>query len=80
MNWGMLPFQMEAEPEFQVGDYIYIPGIRKALDGDLKNIKAYLLGSRIKEMDLFIADMTREEREIVKAGCLINYNRNRAKE
>ena len=32
MNWGMLPFQMEAEPGFEVGDYIYIPGIRKALD------------------------------------------------
>ena len=73
----MLPFQMEAAPEFEVGDYIYVPGIRKLLDGDLKNIKAYVLGTNVKEITLYLADMTPEEREIVKAGCLINFNRNR---
>lgn len=78
MNWGMIPFQMAEEPEFEVGDYIFVPGIRKALDGDLKNITAYQVkGNEMKELDLFIADMTSEEREIVKAGCLINYNKNR---
>ncbi len=77
MNWGMLPFQMAADPEFEVGDYIYIPGIRQILDGDLKDIKAYVLGDKVKELTLYIADMTPEEREIVKAGCLINFNRNR---
>ena len=77
MNWGMIPFQMEAEPEFEVGDYIYVPGIRKALEGDMKHIKAYVIGDTVKELDLYVADMTAEEREIVKAGCLINYNRNR---
>lgn len=78
MNWGMLPFQMEEEPEFGVGDYLYIPDIRRQLDGDLKAIKAYVLGDEVKEISLYIADMTPEEREIVKAGCLINYNRNRS--
>lgn len=77
INWGMLPFQMEAAPEFEVGDYIYVPGIRKLLDGDLKDIKAYVLGTNVKEITLYLADMTPEEREIVKAGCLINFNRNR---
>ncbi len=78
MNWGMIPFQMTEEPEFEVGDYIFVPGIRKALDGDLKNINAYQVkGNEMKELHLFIADMTSEEREIVKAGCLINYNKNR---
>ncbi|GLB24039.1 hydratase [Lacrimispora xylanolytica] len=78
MNWGMIPFQMAEEPEFEVGDYIFVPGIRKALDGDLKNITAYQVkGNEMKELHLFIADMTSEEREIVKAGCLINYNKNR---
>lgn len=78
MNWGMIPFQMTEEPEFEVGDYIFVPGIRKALDGDLKNITAYQVkGNEMKELHLFIADMTSEEREIVKEGCLINYNKNR---
>ncbi len=75
MNWGMIPFQMEAEPEFEVGDYIFVPGIRGALDGDLKDIKAYVIkGGKAAEISLYIADMTPDERKIVKAGCLINYN------
>ncbi|PNV60602.1 hydratase [Clostridium sp. chh4-2] len=77
MNWGMLPFQMEAEPEFEVGDYIYVPNVKEALDGDMKDIKAYVIGDTIKELNLYIADMTPDEKKIVKAGCLINYNRNR---
>lgn len=81
INWGMLPFQMEEEPDFEVGDYIYVPGIKTALEGDLKEIPAYVLGkdgtAPIKEIRLYMADLTAEERQIVKAGCLINYNRNR---
>ena len=56
---------------------IFVPNIRKALDGDMKDIKAYVISDNIKELDLYIADMTPNEKEIVKAGCLINYNRNR---
>lgn len=77
MNWGMLPFQMKGEPEFEVGDYIYIPGIKAALGGDMKDIKAYVIGKETKELSLYIADMTDDEKKIVKAGCLINYNRNK---
>ncbi|HCK87483.1 MAG TPA: hypothetical protein DHW39_01605, partial [Erysipelotrichaceae bacterium] len=78
MNWGMIPFQMESEPQFEVGDYIFVPGIRKALDGDLKNIPAYVIRNhQAEKIELFIAEMTADERKIVKAGCLINYNRAR---
>ena len=77
MNWGMLPFQMKEEPNFEIGDYIYIPNVKAALDGDMQDIKAYVLGDEIKEISLYIADMTADEKKIVKAGCLINYNRNR---
>ena len=82
MNWGMLPFQMDAEPDaFEVGDYIFVPGIRKALDDNaLSDIKAYVIkDGKAEALDLYIADMTENEREIVKAGCLINFNRNRKK-
>ena len=80
MNWGMIPFQMVEEPEFEVGDYIYVPGAKAALDGDLKDIKAYVINAdtkAVKEISLYVADMTADERKIVKAGCLINYNRAR---
>ena len=76
MNWGMIPFQMKDEPDaFEVGSYIYVPQIRKALDGDMKDIKAYVIGDEIREISLYVADMTPDEKKIVKAGCLINYNR-----
>ena len=80
MNWGMVPFQMEAEPNFEVGDYVFVPGIRAALDGDLKNIAAYVVRAdgAVEQIELYIADMTAEERAIVKAGCLINYNKFKA--
>ncbi len=77
MNWGMIPFQMKQEPQFEVGDYIYIPDIKAALDGDMQDIKAYVVGADIKEISLYIAPMTEDEKKIVRAGCLINYNRSR---
>ena len=77
MNWGMVPFQMKGDPDFEVGDVIYVPGVRAALDGDMKDIKAYIIGDTVKEIHLYIADMTPDEKKIVKAGCLINYNRER---
>ena len=80
MNWGMLPFQMKDEPNFEIGDYIYIPNAKAALDGDMNDIKAYVLGDTVKEISLYIADMTEDEKKIVKAGCLINYTRNRNKD
>jgi aconitate hydratase len=81
MNWGMIPFHLKGEPDaFEVGDYIYVPGIRKALDGDLSDIKAYVVkDGKAVQIDLYIMDMTKNEREIVKAGCLINFNRNKRK-
>lgn len=78
MNWGMIPFQTKDEPDFEVGDYIYVPGVKEALDGDLKDIRAYVVkAGKVKELTLYVAEMTKEERAIVKAGCLINYNKNR---
>lgn len=77
INWGMLPFQMKDDASFNVGDYIYIPNVIEALDGDMKDIKAYVVGDTLQEISLYIADMTDDEKKIIKAGCLINFNRNR---
>ncbi len=75
MNWGMLPFQMKNEPAFEIGDYILVPNVLDAMDGDMQHIKAYVLGDEVKEIELYIAPMTEDEKKIVKAGCLINFNR-----
>ena len=75
MNWGMLPIQMKNEPAFEIGDYILVPNVLDAMDGDMQSIKAYVLGDEVKEIELYIAPMTEDEKKIVKAGCLINFNR-----
>ena len=75
MNWGMLPCQMKNEPAFEIGDYILVPNVLDAMDGDMQSIKAYVLGDEVKEIELYIAPMTEDEKKIVKAGCLINFNR-----
>ncbi len=81
MNWGMVPFHLKGQPtDFDVDDYIYVPHILEALDGDLKDIPAYVIkDGQAKEIHLYIQDMTADERAIVKAGCLINFNRNKKK-
>ncbi len=79
INWGMVPFRLNGAPDvFEVGSWIYIPGIREALYSYPQDIKAYVIRNNgIEEISLTIGEMTDEEKEIVKAGCLINYNRNR---
>lgn len=77
MNWGMLPFHLKDDPSvLSVGAYVYVPGIRALLDGDLSDIPAFVIrDGKAKEIHLYILDMTENERKIVKAGCLINFNR-----
>ena len=82
MNWGMMPFQMKGEPLFQTGDWIYVPDALKALDSAGQDIPAYVIpaGSGAggpQKISLYLSDMTETEKEIVRAGCLINFNRNR---
>ena len=79
MNWGMLPFLLDSEPDFEVGDYIFVPNIKKHLRGDMSKIPAYIIGENIKEISLSIAEMTDAETSIVEAGSLINYNKSKIK-
>ena len=76
INWGMLPFIAEDVKDWNIqpGDRLWIPGIRAVLEGDGEAAQAVLLqnGSE-KPVTLRLPGMTREERDIVLAGCLINY-------
>ena len=78
MNWGMIPFHLKGEPTmFEVDDYIYVPNARTAMDGDLSDIPAYVIkNGKAEEIHLYVQPMTENERKIVKAGSLINFNRN----
>ena len=76
VNWGMLPFVAEDVKEWnlQPGDKLYIPGIRAALEKGAEEVAATLFQNETeKAVTLKLPGMTREERDIVLAGCLINY-------
>lgn len=75
INWGMVPFVLNGEPDFADDDYIFVPDIKKALDTDMKEIKAYVIGEEIRPLSLAIEPLTDEEKEIIRCGSLINYNR-----
>ncbi len=77
INWGMLPFLIPEGPlPFQNLDYIYIPGIRKAVEEKAAVIKAYVVGKDKKiAFEMTLGELTDEERQIILKGCLINYNR-----
>ena len=77
INWGMLPFLIEEGTlPFQNLDYLFVPGIRKAVEDKQEEIRAYAVGNGgMKEFDLRLGDLTDEERRIILMGCLINYNR-----
>ncbi|MBQ9489657.1 MAG: hydratase [Lachnospiraceae bacterium] len=80
INWGMLPFLIqEGELPFKNLDYLFIPGIKKAVEEKTEVIKAYKVdmasGKLGEAFDLRLGELTDEERQIILKGCLINYNR-----
>ena len=77
VNWGMLPF-IAADLEsvnLQPGDRVYIPGVRALLEGEGDTIQANIFrqSGGQDSLTLTLPGLTREEREIILAGCLINY-------
>ena len=77
INWGMLPFLIdEGELPFKNKDYLFIPGIRAAVQNKETEVPAYVVkDGDLKEFTLRLGEMTDDERQIILDGCLINYNR-----
>ena len=76
VNWGMLPFIADglAEKNIQPGDRLYLPGIRALLEGDGEELTGTLIQNGAETpITLKLPGLTREERDIILAGCLINY-------
>ena len=77
VNWGMLPFILDnaAASNIQPGDRLFLPAVRQALASGLEETRAVLYRTSGKEeqITLRLPDLTRSEREIILAGCLMNY-------
>ena len=76
INWGIMPFTIAPETKFdyEVGDFVFVPGIRQAvLDGKEEIDAKVITKNGVKDIHLFFQNLTKDERTILTEGCLMNY-------
>lgn len=76
INWGILPFINPAKDiELEVGEHIYLPGIREALLNNNFPFTAIVIGKdgSTRRLELEIGELTAIERQTLLAGNLMNY-------
>ena len=81
INWGIVPFTIGPDTPFnyEVGDYVFVPGIRQAILGGAEEIEARVISRDGKStpITLYFKPLTQDERQILADGCLMNYYKNR---
>ena len=72
INWGMLPLTLPEDIpfEYQPGDQLVLPGIRAAVESGADEVTGTING---KSYTFTIGPLTDREREILLAGCLMNW-------
>ena len=79
INWGMIPFVCE-KPVLKVGDYIFVESIAAAIAGGEERIVAKVFsGGKQRDIVLTVGALTEDERKIILEGCLINFNKKKAR-
>jgi aconitate hydratase len=77
INWGILPFTLDRDTAFdyQPGDCVFVPGIRKAIEEGREDIPAQVIcaDGSVHNLLLHVRGLTADEKEILLDGCLMNY-------
>lgn len=75
VNWGMLPFTIDKdEADFTTENFIFIPNIKSLIGNGDTAIPAYIVSAdSVKQVNLYLKNLTDTENTIISAGCLINY-------
>jgi aconitate hydratase len=74
INWGIIPFEMKEDINFKVGDYLLVPGIKKALKDAIEIVEGYVFSDgQVNRIVLSLPDMSADERRVLISGCLMNY-------
>ena len=77
INWGILPFTLAPDAKFDYtdGDHIFVGGIRQALISGQEQFDATVIrrDGSTESLTLYVKGLTAEEKEILLAGCLMNY-------
>ncbi len=80
INWGMIPFIINPEQfkALNINDYIFIKDIKNILESGNNKAEGYIINSNKKVViELTLLDISKEERNIILSGSLINYTRNK---
>ena len=74
----MTPFLVKDEKAFALGDWVFVPGLRKAVLEGTPEFTAYAVNpeGKVTPFQVGVGDLTPDERQIIADGCLINYYRN----
>jgi aconitate hydratase len=76
INWGIIPFTVAKEDQhkLKVDDYLFIPDIHQAIQSGAESVQATVIdaGGK-KELRLKLEELSRDERDILLAGSLINH-------
>ena len=76
INWGIVPFTIDKDVKFDYvqGDYVFVPGIRKAILDGKEEIDAKVVTKEgVTDIKLYFKNLTPAERQILADGCLMNY-------
>ena len=82
INWGIMPFTIAQDTpfEYEVGDMVFVPGIRQAVLEGKEEIDAKVISKAgVKDIHLYFQNLTKDERAILTDGCLMNYYANQNK-
>ncbi len=72
INWGMLP--LHTDFDFEVGDFVFLKDIRARIESGEEEFDILVIrkGAKIAAKATMLP-LTKEEKEIILAGCLMNY-------
>lgn len=77
INWGIVPFTLSPDAEFsyEVGDRIFVPNVRENIANSKEEFNAMVIrrNGSTESLTLYVKGLTDEERQILLAGCLMNY-------
>ncbi|MEN6389929.1 MAG: hydratase [Syntrophomonas sp.] len=74
INWGMLPFTVDRDVQFALGDIVFIPDICSRMEKGEELVPAQIInGQGARSIQLYLKKLSADERSIILKGSLINY-------
>ena len=78
LNWGIFPFLIDEKDrqKLSVGTTVFIPNLRVILEQNKREVPILVIQTdQAEELVVQLPDLTMEERQVLLAGCLMNYYR-----